>query len=100
MTRKSTSVIGAALLAAIAVSAFATDASARAGVRNFRVSRALALGIYRHPGVLTSYNRGAILRRILAGRGGAVSLNPQPLPPSPCLSCPGVRINVPQFVIR
>jgi hypothetical protein len=94
MMTKSAAVIGAALLAAIAVPSLPTSVSAANMITN--------------PGGIRSLNPQPLpprltyssmrLKYALANRWSIRALNPQPLPPSPCAACP--RSNIGALVIR
>jgi hypothetical protein len=94
MITKSAAVIGAALLASIAVPGLTTFASAASVITN--------------PGGIRSLNPQPLPPRLsysswrmryLANRWSIGALNPQPLPPSPCASCPRGNIGAINRVI-
>ena len=95
MRTKSAAVIGAALLAAIAVPSLTTSASAASVITNLGGIRSL------NPQPLPPRWSYASWRvRYLTNRWSIRALNPQPLPPGPCVACPRGSISAINSVIR
>ena len=91
MMTKSAAVIGAALLAAIAVPSLPTAVSAANMITNPGGIR--SLNPQPLPPRLTYSTYSSMrLKYALGNRWSIRALNPQPLPPGPCAACPRSKI--------